>query len=181
MFRHLKDNLQVFLVTQLISELKRVIFFEFLILTLVLIGILLFYIRQPWSGYVLYSYCLLIYFFLLLASLLGSSLPYWSTGLITQFLDLSQAVGFLGRVINSSQGLYLNTGQHKHRKTGTHIKHRCPRRDSNSQSRPPSDRRLLMPPTGTHILVLLVAYWCVDGSLCKIKIISCIHATGCKR
>jgi Na+-transporting methylmalonyl-CoA/oxaloacetate decarboxylase gamma subunit len=26
-----------------------------------------------------------------------------------------QAVGFLGRVISSSQGLYLNTGHHKHR------------------------------------------------------------------
>jgi hypothetical protein len=27
-----------------------------------------------------------------------------------------QTVGLLGRVISSSQGLYLNTGQHKHRK-----------------------------------------------------------------
>jgi hypothetical protein len=50
-----------------------------------------------------------------LAHLLGSLLPYRSTGLITQFLDLSQAVGLLGCVISSSQGLYLNTGQHKHR------------------------------------------------------------------
>jgi hypothetical protein len=84
-------------------------------------------------------------FFPPLASLIGSSLPYWSTGLITQFLDLSQAVGLLGRVISSSQGLYLNTGQHKHRKTRTHIKHPCPRWDSKPQSRPPSDRRLFMP------------------------------------
>jgi hypothetical protein len=30
----------------------------------------------------------------------------------SEFLDLSQAVGLLGRVISSSQGLYLNTGQH---------------------------------------------------------------------
>jgi hypothetical protein len=29
----------------------------------------------------------------------------------------------------------------KHRKTRTHIKHPCPRRDSNPKSRPPSDRR----------------------------------------
>jgi hypothetical protein len=79
-----------------------------------------------------------------LASLLGSSLTYWSAGLITQFLDLSQAVGLLGRVVSSSQGLYLNTGQHKHRKTRTHIKHPCPGRNSNPQSRPPSDRRLFM-------------------------------------
>jgi hypothetical protein len=77
-----------------------------------------------------------------LAPLLGSSPPYWSTGPITQFLYLSQAVGLLERVISSSQGLYLNTGQHKHRKTPTQIKHPCPGRNSNSQSRPPSDRRL---------------------------------------
>jgi hypothetical protein len=82
-----------------------------------------------------------------LGPLLGSSLPYWSTGLITQFLDLSQEVGPLGRVISSSQGLYLNTEQHKHRKTRTHIKHPCPVRDSNPQSLPPSDRRLFMPQT----------------------------------
>jgi hypothetical protein len=44
-------------------------------------------------------------------------------------------VGLLGRMISSSQGLYLNTGQHKHRKTRTHIKHPCPRRDSNPHSR----------------------------------------------
>jgi hypothetical protein len=31
------------------------------------------------------------------------------------FLIYSQMVGFLGRVISPSQGLYLNTGQHKHR------------------------------------------------------------------
>jgi hypothetical protein len=29
----------------------------------------------------------------------------------------SQSVGLLGRVLGPSQGLYLNTGQHKHRKT----------------------------------------------------------------
>jgi hypothetical protein len=29
----------------------------------------------------------------------------------------TQSVGLLGRVIDPSQGLYLNTGQHKHRKT----------------------------------------------------------------
>jgi hypothetical protein len=57
-----------------------------------------------------------IQYFFPLAPLLESSLPYWSTGLITQFLDLSQAIGVLGRVISSSQGLYLNTGQHKHKK-----------------------------------------------------------------
>jgi hypothetical protein len=64
------------------------------------------------------------------------------------FLICLRAVGLLGRVIISSQGLYLNTRQHKHRKTHIHtIKHPCPRRDSIPQSRPPSDRRLFMPQT----------------------------------
>jgi hypothetical protein len=48
--------------------------------------------------------------FLLLCSTL------WSIGLISQFfLFTLQTVGLLGRVISSSQGLYLITGQHKHR------------------------------------------------------------------
>jgi hypothetical protein len=64
------------------------------------------------------------------------------------FLIYLRAVGLLGRVISSSQGLYLNTRQHKHRKTHIHtIKHPCPRWDSNPQSRPPRDRRLFMPQT----------------------------------
>jgi hypothetical protein len=46
-------------------------------------------------------------------------------------------------VISSSQDLYVNT-----EKRG-HIKHPCPRRDSNPQSRPPSDRKLFMPQTAT--------------------------------
>jgi hypothetical protein len=35
-----------------------------------------------------------------------------------------QTVGLLGRVISSSQVLYLNTGHHKHR-IDTHIKYPC--------------------------------------------------------
>jgi hypothetical protein len=61
---------------------------------------------------------ILYIFFFPLAPFLGSSFPYWSTGLTTQFLDLSQAVGLLGRVITLP----------KHRKTRTHIKHTCPGR-----------------------------------------------------
>jgi hypothetical protein len=57
---------------------------------------------------------------------------------------LSQEVELLGQVISWSQGLYLNTGQHKHRKTRAHIKHPCPGWDSNLQSRPPSCRKLFM-------------------------------------
>jgi hypothetical protein len=36
-------------------------------------------------------------------------------GWFLSFFVISQTVGLLGRVISSSQGLYLNTGQHKHR------------------------------------------------------------------
>jgi hypothetical protein len=43
------------------------------------------------------------------------------------FLFYTRAVGLLERVISSSQGLYLNTRQHKHRKTHIHtVKHPCP-------------------------------------------------------
>jgi hypothetical protein len=74
-------------------------------------------------------------------------LPLGSIGLISQFLEHSQTVGLLGRVFSSSQGLYLNTGQHKHRKTHTHIKHPLPEWDSNPRSRLPSERRQYMPQT----------------------------------
>jgi hypothetical protein len=63
----------------------------------------------------------------------------------------SQEAGFLftgstapwalaSRVISSSQGLYLNIGQHRHRiDTHTHTKHPCLVRDSNPWSRLPSE------------------------------------------
>jgi hypothetical protein len=42
-------------------------------------------------------------------------------------LIYTRAVGLLERVISSSQGLYLKTRQHKHRKTHIHtLKHPCP-------------------------------------------------------
>jgi hypothetical protein len=41
--------------------------------------------------------------------------------LFFSFMIILQRVGLLGRVISSSQGLYVNTGQHKHRiNTYTH-------------------------------------------------------------
>jgi hypothetical protein len=44
-----------------------------------------------------------------------------SPGLWFSFMIILQTVGLLGRVISSSKGLYLNTGQHKHRiNTYTH-------------------------------------------------------------
>jgi hypothetical protein len=86
-------------------------------------------------------------FFPLLSPYLGAGSHIGAQGCLLSFLDLSQVVGLLGRVISSSQGLYLHIGQHKHRKTRIHIKHPYPRRDSNSQTRPPNDRRLFLPQT----------------------------------
>jgi hypothetical protein len=54
-----------------------------------------------------------------------------------------QTVGLLGRGISSSQGLYLNTGQHKHR-INTHTKHPCLMWDSDPRSGlPRCDRQIL--------------------------------------
>jgi hypothetical protein len=39
----------------------------------------------------------------------------WLYSSLFSLLIYSQLAGLLGRVISSSQGLYLNTGQHKHR------------------------------------------------------------------
>jgi hypothetical protein len=41
--------------------------------------------------------------------------PLGSRPLIFNFMIILQTVGVLGRVISSSQGLYLNTRQHKYR------------------------------------------------------------------
>jgi hypothetical protein len=56
---------------------------------------------------------------LLLFHWLYSPLGPWP--LFFSFMFILQTVGLLGRVISPSQGLYLNTGQHKHRiNTYTH-------------------------------------------------------------
>jgi hypothetical protein len=61
-------------------------------------------------------------------------------------LDFTQSVGILERVIGTSQGLYLNTGQHKHRiNAHTHTKHPCPKSDSNPRSQRPRERRQFLP------------------------------------
>jgi hypothetical protein len=59
------------------------------------------------------------------------------------FLNHRQSVGLLGRVISSSQGLYLYTNTEKPIYTNT--KHPCPELDSNPRSRLPSERRQYMP------------------------------------
>jgi hypothetical protein len=57
-----------------------------------------------------------------------------------QFLNQGQPVRLLGRVISSSQGLYLYTNTKKHTHTYTNTKHPCPEWDSNPWSRLPSER-----------------------------------------
>jgi hypothetical protein len=79
-------------------------------------------------------------------------------------LIFSQAVGFLGRVISSSQGLYLNTGEHKHRKTRTHIKIHAQggiRNRNHGLRAIESDRRLFMPQTARlpRPALLWVRWW----------------------
>jgi hypothetical protein len=54
------------------------------------------------------------FFLFLVAPTRGSVLPFRSIGLITQFLNLGRSVGLLGRLISSSQGLYLFTNIEKH-------------------------------------------------------------------
>jgi hypothetical protein len=66
-----------------------------------------------------------------------------SVSLRSFFLNLNQSVGLLGRVISSSQGLYLYTNIEK--STDTNTKHPCPEWDSNTRSRLPSERRQYMP------------------------------------
>jgi hypothetical protein len=79
---------------------------------------------------------------------LGGLLPFWSIGLISRFHN-KFTDGRTPRTGDQlvARPLYLNTGQHKHRKTHTHIKHPCPEWESNLRSRPPSERRQYMPQT----------------------------------
>jgi hypothetical protein len=57
-----------------------------------------------------------------------------------QLLDLRQSVGLLGRVISSSQDLYLYTNTEK-RTHNTNTKHPCQEWDSNPRFRRPRERR----------------------------------------
>jgi hypothetical protein len=70
---------------------------------------------------------------------LGLGLPAWNSPFHFGFLDLRHSVGLLGRVISSSQGLYLYTNTEK--RTHTNTKHPCSGLDSNPRSRLPSERR----------------------------------------
>jgi hypothetical protein len=69
-----------------------------------------------------YYYCYYYYFFF------GTKTPIWALVYLHEtpfhfgFLDLRQSVGLLGRVISSSQGLYLYTNRKTHTHTHTHTK-----------------------------------------------------------
>jgi hypothetical protein len=66
-----------------------------------------------------------VFFFFLVAPTLGNLLPLLEhRAEFHQFLDQGQSVGLLGRVISSSQGLYLYTSTEK--RTYTNTKHPCP-------------------------------------------------------
>jgi hypothetical protein len=67
-------------------------------------------------------------------------------GPLIQFRNhFSHTVGLLGRVISSSQSLYLNTGQHKHRINAYTHRHPCLKWDSNPRSQCPREQRQFMP------------------------------------
>jgi hypothetical protein len=74
---------------------------------------------------------------------LGLDLPPWNSPFHFVFLDLRRSVGPLGRVISSSQGLYLHTNTEK--RTHTNTTHPCPDWDSNSRSQLPNEQRQYMP------------------------------------
>jgi hypothetical protein len=67
----------------------------------------------------------------------GLGLPPWNSSFHFGFLDLRQSVALLGRVISSSQGLYLytNTEKRTHTHTHTNTKHPCPKWDSNPRAK----------------------------------------------
>jgi hypothetical protein len=74
----------------------------------------------------------------------GLGLPPWNSPFRFGLLDFRHSVGLLGRVISSSQGLYLYTNTEKRARAHTNTKHPCPEWDSNTPSRLPSERRQCM-------------------------------------
>jgi hypothetical protein len=74
---------------------------------------------------------------------LGLGLPSWNSPFHFGLLDLRHSVGLLGRVISSSQGLYLhaNTEKHTHTPNTPHTFEW----ESNPWSRLPRERRQCMP------------------------------------
>jgi hypothetical protein len=88
----------------------------------------------------------LLFFFLWFYSPIQALAASMKLSVSLQLLDLGQSVGLLGRVISSSQGLYLYTITKK-RTHNTNTKHPCPERDSKPRSRRPRERRQFIPET----------------------------------
>jgi hypothetical protein len=84
-----------------------------------------------------------VYIFWRYSPNLGLGLPPWNFPFHFGFLYLKQSVWLLGRVISSSQGLYLYTNTEK--RTHTNTKRPYPGWYSNPRSLPPSERRQCMP------------------------------------
>jgi hypothetical protein len=84
-----------------------------------------------------------IYFFWLYSPI-QVLVAYMKLSVSLPLLDLGQSVGLLGRVISSSQGLYLYTNTEKCTHN-TNIKHPCPEWDSNPRFRRPLEQRQVMP------------------------------------
>jgi hypothetical protein len=80
------------------------------------------------------------FFFLWLYSPIKALAASMKLSVSLQFLDLGESVGCLGRVISSSQGLYLYTNTEK-RTHNANNKHPCPEWDSKPRSRRPRGYR----------------------------------------
>jgi hypothetical protein len=120
--------------------------------------------------------CPTIFFFLWRYSPnLGLGLAPWNSPFHFGFLDLRHSVGLLGRVISSSQGLYLYINTEK--RTHTNTKHPCPGWDSNRRSRLPRERRQCMPYTVTgNVLPYTAQIWSVHAQKSVIRHIPYLSA-----
>jgi hypothetical protein len=106
---------------------------------------------------------------------------FWSIGLIFQFLDHSQTVGLLGRVISSSQGLYLyrTTQTQKDAHTHTHqTSMPCvgfePTISASERAKTVHALDLAATVTGTYIHINTDTYVCLVVCLfmCKLIVVS---------
>jgi ABC-type nickel/cobalt efflux system permease component RcnA len=79
-------------------------------------------VEGNWFSAIRYKICMYNFFFWCYSPNLGLGLPPWNSLFHYGLLDLRHSVGLLGRVISSSQDLYLytNTEKRPHRHTHTH-------------------------------------------------------------
>jgi hypothetical protein len=90
------------------------------------------------------NYYLSIYLSICLyISIYGSTALCWALAAFSVSWSFTQSVGLLERGISPSQGHYLHTEQHKHRRNAH--RHPCLEWDSNPRSQCSSGRRRFMP------------------------------------